>query len=97
MDTSEVKLSVLVEAEEEAEEAEGVDNDEPIAGSVAGDAVAVIIGVVELRFAKKTPPDTAEDVDWVVLEVLEVLPLANVMVKMKDSSSVVVTSLVVVK
>jgi hypothetical protein len=68
-----------------------VDDDDAAAGSVAGDAVAVII---ELRLAKKTPPDTAEDVDWVVLEVL---PLANVMVKMKDSSSVVVTSLVVVK
>jgi hypothetical protein len=71
-----------------------VDDDDAVAGSVASDAVAVIVDVVELRFAKKTPPDTAEDVDWVVLEVL---PLANVMVKIKDSSSVVVTSLVVVK
>jgi hypothetical protein len=71
-----------------------VDGDDAVAGPVAGDAVAVIVGVVELRLAKKTPPDTAEDVDWVVLEVL---PLANVMVKMKDSSSVVVISLVVVK
>jgi hypothetical protein len=71
-----------------------VDDDGAVAGPVAGDAVVVIVGVIELRFAKETPPDTTEDVDWVVLEVL---PLANVMVKMKDSSSVLVTSLMVVK
>jgi hypothetical protein len=40
-----------------------VDDDDPVAGSVAGDAVAVIVGVIELRLAKKTLPDTAEDVD----------------------------------
>ena len=51
------------ENEEEAEEAEGVDDDDAVAESVAGEAVADIVVITELGFAMKTPPDTAEDVD----------------------------------
>ena len=52
----------VTENEEEAEEAEGVDDDDAVAESVAGEAVADIV-ITELGFAMKTPPDTAEDVD----------------------------------
>jgi hypothetical protein len=81
------------EAEEETKEAEEVGNNNAVAESVASDAVADI-AVTELGFAMKTPPDTAGDIDWLVLEVLL---LSKVMAKVKDFSIIIVTSRVVVK
>jgi hypothetical protein len=54
---------VLAESKDEAEETEGINDDGAVAGSVADNAVPVIVGVIELRLVKKTPLDTAKDVD----------------------------------
>ena len=77
------------EDKEEAEEAKRVDDDDIVVELVASEAVIDIIIITELRFVIKTPLDTTEDVDWLVLEVL---PLSKVMDKVKDSSIVIMTS-----
>ena len=69
-------------------------DDNAVEGLVAGDAVVDIFLVIESGLAIKAPLDTAEDVEWVVLEVLL---LSKVMAKLQDFSSVIVTSFVVVK
>jgi hypothetical protein len=40
-----------------------VNDNNLVARSVAGDAIAVLVSVIELRFAKKTLLDTAKDID----------------------------------
>jgi hypothetical protein len=81
------------EADKEAEEAEGLNDDDAVVESVAGDAAAGIVAT-DSGPAAKTPPSTAEGVDWLALEVLL---LSKIIDTVNGSSIVTVNSEVVVK